>query len=333
MKKVIKKILIISTFLILTFTAISCAGGEKTTKAAKNVTLTFATGDQSNSPATQGAKAFAEKLAELSGETMTVEFVNMTKYSSLQEMFDFMSSGAFDMVGSGYADIGYSVPEVFIFGYIVKDFDHFQRIMDSPFGRKLSSLMYEGGFIVSPPMYIGTRRMTSNIPINSATDFKKITLRITPSPAGTNFAEKIGADYRAVAWSEVAKALADGTVDAQENPMSLIESAEIYKYQTHLAYTEHSVSAAGFFLRRATYDTFSSDQKMWYNEAIAYGVEACNEIVRKDEATLLDKFINEYGMTVTYPDLDEIQALIAPDINEAIERFGANFVEEARSIE
>ncbi len=327
-----KKILIISMFLILTFMAVSCKE-KSNSKVQKNVTLVLATADQSNNPASIGLQAFAQRLSELSGGTMTVQFITMTKYSSMQEMFEFMSSGAFDMAGAGYSDVKFCVPEVDIFSYVMKDFAHFERILESPFGQKLNNLMYEAGFIASSPMYMGTRRMTSNVPINSIDDFKKITLRITPSPTGTNFAERIGADYRAIAWSEVPRALADGTVNAQENPLSLIESAGLHQWQTHIAYTEHSVSAAGVFLRREKYDTFSAEQKMWYNEALNYGIQVCNDIVYENEATLLDKFINEYGMSVTYPDLNEIKALLVPDMNEAIELFGEDFVNEARSIE
>ncbi len=319
-------VMLISLFMLV---VISC-GDSSNQKAAKNITLIFATQDTSGNPTSLAMLTFAEKLAELSGGTMNVEFVNMTKYSSIPEMFEAMTVGTFDMAAAGYTEIRFSVPEIGILGYILKDFEHLERIMDSSFGKKLNNMMYEAGFVVSSPMYMGARRTTSNRPINSVDDFKGLKYRTTPT--GTNFAAKMGTDYYPIAWSELPQALADGIVDAQDNALSLIESAELYKWQTHVAMTEHAFSCSGIFLSRAKYDTFTAEQKMWYNEAMTDCVEMCNEIVVENEATLLDKFINEYGMTVTYPDLDEIQSKLMPDANETIEAFGEELYNEAISV-
>ncbi len=323
-----KKTIRIFVFLLLVLATTSCAKKEK---APKKVTLILATQDTSNNPASLGLQAFAKRLEEISGGTMVVEFVTMTKYASVPEMFEAMTAGTFDMAAAGYTEIRFSVPEIGVLGFVLKDFEHLERVMASPLGQRLYAQMYEAGFVAAPPMYMGTRRVTSNRPINSVADFKGLKLRTTPT--GTNFAHRMGSDGIPIAWSELPKALAEGVVEAQENPLSLIESAELYKWQTHIAYTEHSTSTSGVFLSRAKYDTFTAEQQMWYNEAIAYGIEVCNDIVMENEANILEKFINEYGMTVTYPDLDEIRARIEPDYNQAIELFGEELVNEARSIE
>ncbi len=323
-----KKVFVMFVCILSMFAITSC--GEKE-KSSPRVSLILATQDTSNNPASLGLQAFAQKLEEISGGNMTVEFITMTKYSSIPEMFEAMTTGTFDMAAAGYAEVRFSVPELGVLGYVAKDFAHLERIMESPVGQKLHNMMYDAGFIAAAPMYMGTRRVTSNRPINSVADFKGLKLRTTPT--GTNFAHRMGADGIPIAWSELPKALAEGVVEAQENPLSLIESAGLYQWQTHIAYTEHSTSSTGVFLSRTKYDTFTAEQKMWYNEAIAYGVQVCNDIVFNEEATLLNKFINEYGMTVTYPNIDEIQARIVPNFEEAIAAFGEELVNEARSIE
>ncbi len=329
-----KKILIMTMVLLSMLAAVSCGGGDSDSskkEVSKPVTLIFATQDTPGTPTYVGFRALADKLAELSGGNMTIEFVNMTKYASVPEMFDAMVDGSFDMAAAGYTEIRFNVPEILVLGLIIKDFAHLERIMASPFGQKLNNLMYEAGIVASAPIYIGTRRVTSNIPINSVKDLKGLKLRTTPT--GTNFAHTVGANGIPIAWSELPKALAEGVVEAQENPLSLIESAGLYQWQTHIAYTEHAISSSGIFLNRAKYDTLSTEQKMWYNQAVAYGIQMCNNIVYNDEATLLDKFVNEYGMTVTYPDLDEIKAVSTPNFDYIIDLFGEDFVNEARSIE
>ncbi len=328
MKKVFITVLV---FLALATT--SCGDSKASSKSTEKITLNFVTQDDTESPTYIGYRAFANKLSEISGGTMTVEFMQMTKFGSTQEMVETMLNGTFDIASAGYTDMKFAAPEVETIGFVLKDFDHLTRIMDSEVGRELHAAMNEAGVIASSPWYVGTRRTTSNRPINSVADFKGLRMRTTPT--GTNFATRMGADVYPIAFAELPQALAEGRVDAQENPMSIIEASKLYQWQDHIAITDHATSVTGVFLSKPKYDTFTAEQKMWYNEAIQYGAETCTEIVRSNEATLLDKFVNEYGMTVTYPSRDEIKALMAYSQDELLNNFGVDpgLLERMQAIE
>ncbi len=326
-----KKITILISTILLLMTITSCGDSKASPKSTEKITLNFVTQDDTESPTYAGYRAFAEKLSELSGGTMTVEFMQMTKFGSTKEMIDTMLNGTFDIVSAGYTDMRYAVPELGILGNTMKDFDHLVRIMDSKFGGELYAKMNDAGVIASSPWYMGTRRTTSNRPINSVADFKGLKMRTTPT--GTNFATRMGADVYPIAFAELPQALAEGVVDAQENPMSIIEASKLYQWQNYIAFTEHAISTTGVFLSKPVYDSFTAEQKMWYNEAIQYGAETCTEIVRENEATLLDKFVNEYGMTATYPDREEILNLLLISREELVELFGEENVTTVETIE
>ncbi len=329
-----KKKFIMLVMMALVCFAISCDGSNKKVQrnASENVTLIFATQDNQQSPAYDGYRAFATKLSELSGGTMTVEFVQMTKYSSVQDMLDAMFSGTFDIASAGYSNLDYTIPDLFILSQILRDFEHLSKILESPFGKRLQAQFYDVGVVVSSPWYMGTRRTTSNTPINELADFKKLKMRTVPSEAGKVFATHMGTEVIPLSFAELPNALKDGRVNAQENPLSIIEASKFYEDQKYIAMTEHAISSTGIFLNKAKYDTFTPEQKMCYNTAIIYGGEVASDIVAQNEANLLDKLVTEYGMTVTYPDLAELRAAMEPHYDTLREIYGS-VVDELLSIE
>ena len=56
----------------------------------------------------------------------------------------------------------------------------------------------------------------------------------------------MGAIPTPINWPETFVALQQGTVDGQDNPISVIEAAKLYEVQKHLSLTEHLYSPALF---------------------------------------------------------------------------------------
>lgn len=323
----IKKILIMATCILLACMMISCGGSnDKQAKASQNVSLIFATQDIPGSPTYTGYMAFQQKLAELSSGTMSIEFVQMTKYGSIQEMIEACLGGAFDMTSVGYTDLDYAIEDLFILSVVARDLDHYITILDSPFGQNIQAQFYDVGVVASAPWYVGTRRTTSNIPINTLSNFEGLKFRIVANDAGeafAQFAKQGGAELVPMGFQQLLAALRDGEIDAQENPLSTIEVAKIYEHQKYLAMTEHATACAGIFLNKAKYDQFSAEQKMWYNEAMSHGIETALAITLQNEVDLIDKLKTEYGMTVTYPNLDDIRAAMKPYYDSLVEKYGS----------
>lgn len=321
-----KKIFFTAILLLSAILTTSCAdknSNKVSSKSEEKITLIFATQDTPDSPSFTGYQAFADKIYELSNGTMVVEFTQMIKFSGVEEMLNCLVSEEFDLAAAGYTNLDYLIHDLFILSQAVKDFDHFMRILDSPFGRKLQKQFYEVGVVASAPWYMGSRHMTSNTPINELADFKKIKMRTVPTEAGQVFASHMGAEIVPLNFPELYDALKNGTVDAQENPLSTIEAAKLYEHQKYIAMTKHTISITAVFLSREKYDTFTIEQKAWYNEAIMHGGEVTSQIIIENEANLLDKLVSEYGMTVTYPNLDELHKAMQPHYDSLIEKYGS----------
>ncbi len=310
-----------STLLLLVCIAISC----KKEKAAQKVILTFVSQDIPGNPTYTGHLAAQEKLLELSGGTMSIEFVQMTKHGTANEMVDICidDDGLFDITFIGYTVLDYAIEDLFILSQVARESEHYLRILDSPFGEKLEAQFAEVGVVASPPWYYGMRRTTSNRPINSVADFKDLKMRTLPTPASEAFPKCMGAEIIHVGFQFLAEALKNGEVEAQENPVSVIEAAKLYENQKYLAMTEHEVAFSTYLMNKTRYDSLTEEQRKWYDEAVEYGRQVSTELVLQNEVDLIEKFKNEYGMTITYPDLNEIAEAMKPYYNELEAEYGS----------
>jgi len=72
--------------------------------------------------------------------------------------------------------------------------------------------------------------------------------KVTPNPAHIKAFQLLGAVPTPMAFTELFTALEMGSVDGQENPVTLILNAKFFEVQKHLTLTRHA--------------------KLWYNDAI-----------------------------------------------------------------
>lgn len=83
------------------------------------------------------------------------------------------------------------------------------------------------------------RQLTSNRPIRTPADLNDIRLRVPNVPLFVNTWQALGAKPVPMAFSELFSALQQGVVQAQENPLALIESASLYEVQDYVNMTSH----------------------------------------------------------------------------------------------
>src|SRR5690625_7450377 len=77
----------------------------------------------------------------------------------------------------------------------------------------------------------------------------------------------IGNRSTPMAWPEVATALQQGTIDGQENPMSVIVSAKLPQLQKYLSLTSHVYGPALVLMSPSAYNRLSDDTKDAFKQA------------------------------------------------------------------
>ena len=125
-----------------------------------------------------------------------------------------------------------------------------------------------------------------------------------------------------MAFTEVFTALQQGTVDGQENPLSVITAAKFEQVQKYLSLTGHVYSAGVLLMNKAAYDKLSEADKKNFLDAAKEAVKANRARVDADEKTAVAD-LRAKGMQVTENiDKAKFQAALAPVYVEFGKQFG-----------
>ena len=82
-------------------------------------------------------------------------------------------------------------------------------------------------------------------------------MRVPDVPAYLAMPQSCGANTAPIAFAEVYLALQNGTVDAQENPLTTIEAKKFYEVQTNIALTGHIVDHLNTVVSQTTWASLS----------------------------------------------------------------------------
>ena len=108
----------------------------------------------------------------------------------------------------------------------------------------------------------GPRDLTSNRPIKTPDDLNGLKMRVPNVPLFVDVWKALGANPGPMAFSEVFTSLQNGTIEAQENPLALIRSANFNEVQKFVNLTDHVRSWIYLTIAESTWKKLSeADQK------------------------------------------------------------------------
>ena len=293
--------------------------------------LTIGSQDSPDSVGGKGILAIKDELARLSDGTMVLEPFFSSQLGDYKAMAGQVSSGELDMLTSGYPDMSFLVPAFEVIGepYVVTNYEQLQKIVQGDFASQLhQELQDKKNIKFLDVWYTGARQVTSNRALNSIEDFKGLKLRTPNVPFLIHFAEAAGATPSPIAFQEVYLALQTNQVEAQENPLTTINTMKFYEVQSHIAITNHFIASAGVWIHQKKWKSFTDQQKDWLMKAIAKGREVNNNLAFQDEKSLIAVFESK-GLTVTRPDIKPFQKAMQSfyaKLDQKYSRYGKNLI-------
>jgi tripartite ATP-independent transporter DctP family solute receptor len=191
----------------------------------------------------KSAEVFAKVADSLSNGQIEVQIFPSEQLGAELDLLRSINLGAADMAITGESMQNWA--EITSFcgtPYLIKDFDHLDRVLASEVGEQMASEMIEK-IGLRPLAYLtrGPRHLTTNRPIKSPDDLNGLIMRVPPVPLSVAVWEALGAKPTPMAFSEVFTSLQSGTVEAQENPFSLIQSAGFHEVQDYVNLTGHVI--------------------------------------------------------------------------------------------
>ncbi len=130
--------------------------------------------------------------------------------------------------------------------------------------------------------YYGIRQSTVEPDFNDCAGMKGLKMRVPDVPAYLALPKSCGANPTPIAFAEVYLALQNGTVDAQENPLTTIEAKKFYEVQKNIILTGHIVDSLATQIAPHVWSKLSDADKKIFTDVTREA--AANATERDQEA-------------------------------------------------
>lgn len=163
---------------------------------------------------------------------------------------------------------------------------------------------------------------TSTKPIRTADDLVGLRIRTPAGRLFVDFFESLGAKPTPINLNRLYDALKDGTVEAQENPLAMIEVNRLYEVQTYLSFTDHMWSGFNLLANADRWRALTRDiQQLVERVAPRYAARQREETIAFNAA--LRTRLGERGMVVNDADRASIRARLGAFYTRWKREFGA----------
>jgi len=219
---------------------------------------------------------------------------------------------------------------VFDIPFLFRDLGHARRVLDGPIGQDILAQFDDVGLKALAWGEQGFRHITNNRnQISSPDDLAGLKLRTMENPIHLTAFETLGAAPTPMAWPEVIGALQQGTIDGQENPLSVIVSVNLDDVQEYLTLSGHVYSPAIMLVSPMVWDGMSEEDREAFREGAAEGVAAMRGFVDDVEESGLET-LRERGMdvgTLSAEDRAAFQEALTPAYAEYSETYGQELID------
>jgi TRAP-type C4-dicarboxylate transport system substrate-binding protein len=170
----------------------------------------------------------------------------------------------------------------------------------------------------------------SKRPVNVPDDLKGLKMRTMENPIHIQAYKQFGILPTPMAFTEVFTALQQGTVDGQENPLSVITAAKLDQVQKNLSLTGHVYSPAVILMNKGQWDKLSAADKQAFVDAAKEAVKANRARIDDDERKAVADLRAKGMAVVENVDKAKFQATLAPVYADFGKRFGQDNIDRIR---
>ena len=188
--------------------------------------------------------------------------------------------------------------------FLFADFESAWRFIDSDEIRSINNDLEEYNIHVLAYFDNGFRCVTTtDIPVETTDDMLGLNIRTPENQIVMETMSELGANPKGYPFANLKSALADGTFDAQENPIPVIYNNKLYEVQHYLSVTNHSYDAMPLTMRSDIWNKLPDNYKEIINNAAKKAETENRQLVKKQTEEYV-ALLEQAGMKVNYPDLE-----------------------------
>lgn len=251
----------------------------------------------------------AEEIAKRTNGRYQIDVYPASQLGKEGDINQGLTLGTVDIIVSGSSFAARSYPPIGVayYPYTFRSPEHLIAYSKSDvFKRLAEGYEKKTGNHIAAVTYYGTRQTTSNKPIEKCADMENLKMRVPDVPAYLAMPRACGANTAPIAFAEVYLALQNGTVEAQENPLTTIEAKKFYEVQKYIVLTGHIVDHLNTVFSRKLWNSLSDEDKKIFTDVVQEAAERATAKVEKREGELVQVF-RDRGITVTEVDKNDFK--------------------------
>jgi tripartite ATP-independent transporter DctP family solute receptor len=310
--------------------ALSAFAGLALPRVARAAEFSFKYGN--NLPLTHPlnirAQEFVDRIAKESNGRIEIRIFPNNQLGGDTDMLSQVRTGGITFFTPSALVIATLVPVAAIsaVGFAFTNYDQVWGAMDGELGAYVRAAIDATGLHTFEKIWDnGFRQMTtSGKPIETAADLAGLKIRVPVSPISVAMFKALGASPTSLQFSEVYSALQTKIVDAQENPLPIIQVAKLYEVQKSCALTNHIWDGFWFIANGRAYGSLPPDLQRIVSTAInEAGVKQRGDIKALNEG--IQKDLQAKGLIFTQPGADSFRAKLRDNgfYTDWRSRFGA----------
>ena len=305
--------------------------------AAADAPAKFGYGAAEDHPQGMGAKRFAELVKTKTSGRIQVNTYSSGKLGSDPAMQSSAQGGTLEMMVGPTSNLVGAIKEFAIFDlpYLVTSYKEADALLDGPVGQQLAAKLDAIGLVGLAYWENGFRSMTnSKHAITKLEDFAGLKVRVIQNPVFIDTFKTFGANPVPMAFTELFGALESHAVDAQENPVGLIDSQKFYEVQKYLSLTGHVYSPFIVLASKKWFDKLSDADKASVRAAALEAGVYQRQMQREQAVKLVDE-LKSKGMQVNELDKAELLRLrnaVKPVVNKFARDIGPELVQQALAV-
>ena len=210
-------------------------------------------------------------------------------------------------------------------GFAFADYSQVWSAMDGKLGGHVRTAISKVGLYAFEKMWDnGFRQMTSSgKPIETAADMNGLKIRVPVSPLSIAMFKALSAAPASLQFSEVYSSLQTRIVDAQENPLPIIQVAKLYEVQKYCALSNHIWDGFWFIANGRAWKSLPADlQTIVANAINDAGVKQREDIKALNQSVQADLESKGLAFNKTSPDSFRAKLRDAGFYSEWKGRFG-----------
>jgi tripartite ATP-independent transporter DctP family solute receptor len=284
-----------------------CGKSEPAQKKVETKRLRFGIAVSENSTWYQGAKKFGEIIAQKTNGKYIVDLYPSDQLAAgnIIKGLESVQMGATDIdmrsvIIYTTLDPRFTVP---LMPWLLPSYEAADKALSGPGGKMLFAIANDKG--IQPLAFgeSGFRQVTnSKKEIVSPDDMKGLKIRVPTIKMFISLFKTLGSDPTSINFGELFAALQQGTVDGQENPPDVIDSAKIDEVQKYMTIWNASYDPILMSASKKFWSSLDDKEKKIFQDAAIEAMNYQKSLARKKNDEIVKKFSAKMKITTLNAD-------------------------------